>query len=369
MVTVLHYAPGFRNGGIESRLLDWYRNIDRSLIRFVLVKLNTEDDTDNIREFIELGGTFYNLPPFSLHSALSFSQRIREILAQEKVDIVHVHDVNSGVFVLREAKKNGIKCRILHSRTTSNLPHEKHVFIKSFFRKVAPIYANFYFACSVEAGIWGIGKRYQKVTSVIKNGIQVERFRFDENRRDSIRLQLGVANKIVIGTVGRLSDQKNIPFLVEVFNRLIKENKDYRLVIVGDGDRTILQRCFQKNSISQYVIVVGEKKNVWDYYMSFDIFCGTSLYEGFGTTAIESQASGLPTLVSEGFPESVAITDFIWRLPLDNQEKWVDTIKNNIGKRFAQNGLDMVNSSGYNAYNVAKELEAFYLTNARGGNN
>ena len=95
MITVLHYAPGFKTGGIESRLLDWYRNIYRNIIRFVLVKLNEEDDTANIQEFLELGGVFYNLPPFSMKSAILFSYRIGQIIHNENVDIVHVHDVNS----------------------------------------------------------------------------------------------------------------------------------------------------------------------------------------------------------------------------------------------------------------------------------
>ncbi|MGX8703349.1 MAG: hypothetical protein ACSW8H_02725, partial [bacterium] len=80
MITVLHYAPGFRTGGIESRLLDWYRNIDRSKVRFVLIKLNPDDDTPNIREFLALGGRFYDLPPFTFKTAFDFSGRIRKIL-------------------------------------------------------------------------------------------------------------------------------------------------------------------------------------------------------------------------------------------------------------------------------------------------
>lgn len=361
MITVLHYAPGFKTGGIESRLLDWYRNIDRNQIRFVLVKLNNLDDTENIAEFFELGGTFYNLPPFSSKSAISFSKKISDIIQKEKVDIVHVHDVNTGVFVLREAKRHGIKCRILHSRTTSNLPHEKNVFIKAIFRKLAPIYANHYFACSIEAGEWGIGHRYKDKIRVIKNGIQADRFVFDNVTRDRIRKQLGVTDNIVVGTVGRLSDQKNLPFLLVVFNNVLNKHKEYRLVIVGDGDRSILQRYFKQNPISDYVILTGDKKNVWDYYMSFDVFCGTSLYEGFGTTAIESQASGLPTLVSNRFPETVIISDFIWRLPINEIECWSDMIVQNEGKRYAKDGIQAVNQNGYNANYVAKELESFYM--------
>ncbi len=364
MVTVLHYAPGFKTGGIESRLLDWYRNIDRSKVRFVLIKLNTLDNTENIDEFVKLGGVFYDLPPFSLKTAVSFPQKIKQILKNEHVDIVHVHDVNSGIFVLREAKKLGIKCRILHSRTTSNLPQEKNVWVKTIFRKNAPKYANHFFACSVEAGIWGIGVEYRDSTIVIKNGIQVDEFIFNEAVRNDIRNSLNLIDKKVIGTVGRLSDQKNLPFLLDVFERVLEYDENYRLVIVGDGDRNILENYYKHHPIRDYVIVTGNKKNVWDYYMAFDIFCGTSLYEGFGTTAIESQASGLPTIVSTSFPETVVVSDFILRLPIDNIDLWVKEILNRVGKRYSEEGITAVNESGYNASIVAKELEVFYCNNA-----
>lgn len=363
MITVLHYAPGFKTGGIESRLLDWYRNIDRSKVRFVLIKLNNLDDTDNIAEFVKLGGTFYDLPPFSIKEAFTFPQAINKILKKEHVDIVHVHDVNSGIFVLKEAKKLGIKCRILHSRTTSYLPQERNVWIKTIFRKNAPRYANHFFACSVEAGIWGIGKKYKESTVVIKNGIQVDRFVYNEGNRNELRNSLGVSDKKVIGTVGRLSDQKNLPFLLEIFRKIIEIDNSYRLIIVGDGDRSILENYYKRYPISDYVIVTGNKKNVWDYYMAFDIFCGTSLYEGFGTTAIESQASGLPTIVSTNFPETVVVTDFIWRLPIDNSDIWVKKIFEMIGERYSEKGLIAVNEGGYNAALVAKDLQIFYCRN------
>ena len=168
MIKVLHYAPGFRNGGIESRLLDWYRNTDRSKIQYVLVKLNNIDDTENMREFKKLGGIHYNLPPLNATNILMFPTRIKKILIEEKIDIVHVHNPISGLFVLRESKRLGVKCRILHSRTTDYLPTEKNKLFKNVLRHFTPNYANHFFACSIEAGIWGCGEDRKDEIVVIK---------------------------------------------------------------------------------------------------------------------------------------------------------------------------------------------------------
>ena len=365
MIKVLHYAPGFRSGGIESRLLDWYRNIDRDIVQFILVKLNYDDDTEDIKEFKKLGGILYNLPEFSLGNYSFFIRNIKHILLNEKIDIVHVHDLNSGYFVLKEAKKIGIKCRILHSRTTGYLPNERNMFVKPFLKRLARVYANQYFACSQEAGVWGCGKNKEII--VIKNGIQTDKYIFDLNVRSRLRKELGIEKKKVVGYIGRISTQKNIPFLLKVFSELAKTNEEYVLLIVGGGDQSIIQSYYGEKRIPNNVVLLGEKSDVWNYYMCMDVFCSPSYYEGFGTTAIEAQASGLPTIVSKGFPSVIQLTDFAYRLKtdLDNVKNWVDKIEECIGKRYPDYGLETVIKEGYCAKETSKFLLEFYKTHTQ----
>lgn len=365
MIKVLHYAPGFRSGGIESRLLDWYRNIDRSKVQFILIKLNNEDSTANMQEFLQLGGKFYNLPSFSLRNYLNFCKRIKQVIIDERIDVVHVHDVNSGFFVLKIAQSLGVKCRILHSRTTEYLPNERNLLIKKFLKSKAYKYANHYFACSYEAGIWGIGEERKDEVIVIKNGIQTNYYQYNEITRNRIRRELSIKEKKVVGSIGRLSPQKNISYLLDVFNKLTEKHDDYVLVLVGEGDREPINEFINKHNLHGKVILVGEKKNVWDYYMSFDVFVGTSLYEGFGTTAIESQATGLPTVLSTGFPEVVVLSNLAIRIPFDNQSSWVSEIEQRAGLRNYQQGMNSVIVAGYSADSVAKYLQRFYESNSR----
>lgn len=364
MIKVLHYTPGFLYGGIESRLLDWYRNIDRTKIQFQIIKLNNIDDTDNINEFVSLGGKFHDLNPFNLKYGFKLEKDIYNVIINEHIDIVHVHDTNTGLLALRAAKKAGIKCRILHSRTTDFLPNEKNKIIKQIFMKIAPEYATDYFACSYEAGIFGCGYNNKDKVVVIKNGIQDNYYCFDKCKREKIRNEIGINNKFVIGSVSRLSRQKNIPFLLNVFSEYSKEDPDAVLLLVGGGESNIVDQYLVDNPlIYDKVIMLGTKKNIWDYYMAMDIFCGTSYYEGFGTTAIEAQASGLPTLVSTGFPLSVEVSDFIKRLEISDSSisQWLSSIKHYKNKRFSDEGLKCVVDSGYTAKQVAADLEQFYL--------
>lgn len=361
MIHVLHYAPGFESGGIESRLLDWYRNIDREKIKFILIKLNTIDNSENIKEFCELGGKFYNLPPISLSKIIDFELTVKKIILKEKIDIVHVHDTNSGVFVLNAAKKAGVKHRIYHSRTTDFLPNERSLLIKKFLMKIAPFCATEYFACSKEAAVFAFGEKKAKNATVVKNGIQTEYFLFDNNKRHDIRNKYGVDDKIVIGSIGRLSPQKNVLFLLELIKDLHSLDGRYVLMLVGGGDTQEILKFITANNLSDCVILTGNKKNVWDFYSAIDIFVGASLYEGFGTTAIEAQASGLPTIISEGFPKTVCISSLIYRISTAKMNEWIKTILAITDtKRCQEEGLKSVRENGYSASDVAKWLQEFY---------
>lgn len=365
-IRVLHYAPGFLSGGIESRLLDWYRNIDRSKVQFCLVKLNNIDDTYNVNEFKHLGGEIYNLPSLSIKNLFKYMKMLNNLFQTEKFDIVHVHDVSSGTFVLMMAKLYKIKTRILHSRTTNYLPKEKNLLIKKCLRKIAPIFSNNFFACSYEAGVWGFGKKNSEKVKVIKNGIQIEKFMFNEEIRKKIRRDLGIENKKVIGTISRLSDQKNILFLLDIFREIYQRDNNVVLLIVGEGDiKNELVKKAKSLSLDKQIIFLGERMDVWNYYMSFDVFISTSFYEGFGTTAIESQATGTPTILSTGFPEVVCITDIVERIDLnDSMNKWVNKVMNAMVIRGDKTTVDKIIAAGYSARAVAKELESIYLGEA-----
>ncbi|MGW8382069.1 glycosyltransferase [Streptococcus parasuis] len=362
MIKVLHYTPGFHIGGIEARLLDWYRNIDREKIQFLLIKLNQNDNTDNINEFVSLGGKYFNLPSFNIVNSIRLERMIYNIITEEKIDIVHVHDTNSGLIALRAAKKANVECRILHSRTSDFLPNEKNRIIKQIFMKIAPSYATDFFACSIKAGIWGCGKNNTDKIIVLKNGIQDDMYQFNNKIRTSLRKELGIDNKFVVGTVSRLSPQKNIPFLIKIYNDYYQLDRDAFLLIVGSGDdQSVINELKKYPQLNGKYIIAGAKKNIWDYYMAMDIFCGTSFYEGFGTTAIEAQAAGLPTLLSKGFPEEIEVTNFVQRLDIADTSEWIQQINQWKNKRFSKEGINAIRFNGYSAEIVAKDLEKFYL--------
>lgn len=363
-VKVLHYIPGFNIGGIESRLLDWYENIDHDKVEFVVVKLNTNNDSDKLIQFVELGGRYHNLPAFKPQKFIQYIVNLKRIFKEEMPDVVHVHSLSTGIFPLYFAKKYNVPVRILHSRTTGYLPNEKNILLKKIFKKFTAMFATDYFACSYEAGIWGCGEKNKDKIRVIKNGIDLQRFEFDERIRTELREKLGLQDKLIIGTIGRLSPQKNLSFLLDVFSIAVKQNPNLVLLIVGEGTlRKEMEVVAEELGILEAVRFLGAHSDVWNYYMAFDIFIGTSFYEGFGTTAIEAQATGVPTILSEGFPGSVVLTDYVKRISLsESREEWASEIVNTKLRRRSKEDIVAIDIAGYSAQRVSKELQEFYCS-------
>ncbi len=70
---------------------------------------------------------------------------------------------------------------------------------------------------------------------IIRNGIIIEDFVFDRQKRTAKRKELGLEGKFIVGHVGRFMKQKNHIFLLEVFKCLSDSEKDAHLLIVGEG--------------------------------------------------------------------------------------------------------------------------------------
>ena len=75
------------------------------------------------------------------------------------------------------------------------------------------------------------------------------------------------------------------------------------------------------------VIFTGAVNNVYDYMQAMDAFIFPSLFEGLGMVALEAQAVGIPTYISDNCPHDVLITDYAHMVSLNTStEKWASLI-------------------------------------------
>jgi len=269
------------DGGVESVVMNYYRNIDRNKIQFHF--LCDEDSTDIPYEEIEkLGGKVIVIPPYQ--KLFKYQKELYRIFKENNYKIVHSHINALSVFPLRIAKKAKIPVRIAHSHSTSNKKEWKKNILKMILRPLSKLYANNYFACTEYAGKWLFGKKVveRKELNVINNAIDLKKFEFNENTRKALREELGIKDDtLIIGHVGRFMKQKNHEFLIEVFNEVYKKNQNTLLILIGQGPllSEIKQKAINLN-IEDKIKFIGQVTDVEKYYNIMDIFLFPSIYEG-----------------------------------------------------------------------------------------
>lgn len=360
-IKVAHVIGMAINGGTESLWINYYKNINRDLIQFDFL-VESESKLINKKEIEKLGGNVIIIPSYK--NVFKYMRTLKKIFKKNKYDIVHSNMNALSVFPLRAAKKAGIKIRIAHSHSTSNKLEWKKNIIKNLLRLFSKKYATHYMACSERAGRWLFGNKTfdsGKVT-IIKNAIDIDKFKFNHQLRKNIRSEYFVSDdEILIGNIGRMMPQKNQLFLLDVFSKFHSFNQKSKLMIVNDGP--LLEKLKTKVEslrLKDSVIFVGPKTNISDFYSAFDVFTLPSLYEGLGIVLIEAQANGLNCLASQNVPHEVDVTGNVLFLDLDI-EKWFSELKKISTSRSSWTYCsDCLTHNNYCITNSVKKLEDLY---------
>lgn len=362
LIRILHYIPGFLYGGIESIFLDWYKNIDKNQFTFELLLRTQDDDASALKEYKSLGGKYYRLTTIS--NLLAFKKNVKDFFEKHcNYDILHVHDTDP--FVMKYAKKYGIKKIILHSHTSN--PHfsfkQQVKFVNEKLSK--NLYADYAFACSKKAALWKFKHLVHKNNPVIifHNAIDSKKYEFNDYIRKVTRCDLNVNNKFLIGHVGRLTYQKNQFYLLEIFKKIIEINQDSILIILGDGpDEKGLKLYAKKLDLEKKVIFFGARDDVADLLQAMDCFLLPSRYEGLPVTLIEAQAAGLPCFISDVVSEEAdLIPKLIYRHSItDKPEIWAADIVDKARKTDRTNKRELIIKSGYDIKTEVKKLEQKY---------
>ena len=162
---------------------------------------------------------------------------------------------------------------------------------------------------------------------IMENAIKVDRFRFDPNKRERIRKEYNIPDEaLLIGHIGWFIKLKNQQFLVRILEKLIKTKENAYLMFIGGGKQVDkIKRMARDKGLSDRVRFIGNIKDTSDYYSAFDVFCLPSLFEGMPVVAIEAQANGLPTIISDSITREAERNNNCLFLPLDKPEEWIES--------------------------------------------
>lgn len=330
-IRVLHFELSDSVGGIESFLLNVYKNIDRNKYQFDFV--TTANKPAFGKQLKELGGKIYKVPPYK--NIIQYSQSITKII-KKGYDIVHIHK-NSAANILPIIichKFDGVKI-ITHSHNTAPSSGRISIFLHYINKSILFNYANFRLACSTEAGEWLYGNNKTSNFEVIRNGIMTEKYKFNEKIYINMREKLGIPeNAIVIGHVGRFSAQKNHNQLIDIFNVLKNKCSNTYLLLIGDGELSgTIKLKVKELNLCDRVLFLGTRNDVAELMLCMDAFLLPSIYEGLPIVGVEAQAAGLPLFCSDTVSPEIEISDSIhWFSLKDDFSELCDIIIDTISK-------------------------------------
>ena len=370
MVRVLHELSALDGGGVAKLLYDYYSHMDREKIHFDFLIQDFYDEGIYEKPLRELGCTIYKIPRIKKDKK-GYLRGMKKVISDGNYDVVHSHMGARGLFPMYYARKAKVSQRIVHS----HIAYEPIGRLKRCFdimlSCVAKMNATSLFACGREAGIYMWGKRCSqkgKIT-IMTNAVDTEAYEFVPEIRVRKRKELDVEDKLVIGIVGRLSEQKNYPFLFEAYKELLKKRNDTVLVIVGRGlEEEVIKERARQLEIEQNILFLGVRNDVPALLNAFDIFVLPSHYEGLPVVLIEAQANGLKQLVSNKVTDEMSITDLIEFLPIENTEQlWAERMAACCGE-VEKRGIyrQQVADAGYDIKLASKKMEEFYLMEEKG---
>ena len=321
---ILHVIGAMNRGGAETLVMNLYRSIDRSRIQFDFL-VNELGTCDYDKEIDELGGKMFEVPRYNIANYPVYRRACQAFFSNHHHPVVHGHIGLPAPIYLSIARRHGAAC-IAHSHA-QNYPLSPGELVFRIATHPTRRCADRFLACSVQAGLDRYGEEvvHSDRFHVLKNGIDIERSRFSEQARVSIRRELGVDLQTpLFGHVGRMTHIKNQTFLLEVFARILNTLPSAQLVLVGRGeDEADIRSRVAALGIGDHVQLLGVRDDVPAILSALDVFIFPSLKEGLANATVEAQASGARCLLSTGVPELARISpDTIFK-PLDaGAEAW-----------------------------------------------
>ncbi|GAA2956352.1 hypothetical protein FC48_GL001422 [Ligilactobacillus murinus DSM 20452 = NBRC 14221] len=348
------------SGGAGQVVIDYFSHMKyREDYDIDVITLNVE--SDKLRRRYESAGMRVLLIPSKKESILKNLLSMYHIFRRKKYDIAYGHMTLTNCFPFCIAKLCGIRTRISHSHLVVS-----PTIFNRVLAKATQLFSTDYLACGIEAGKSLYGDH---PFEVFNNAIDLQKFKYNSYIRYKIRKNNDITDdNFVIGHIGRFDKQKNHDQLIDIFKVIVSENKDAKLILIGDG--ILLSKIKEKvknYGIEKNVIFTGAIDNVAEYIQAMDVFVLPSLYEGLCLSAIEAQCSGVPCVFSDTVSIETKKIENVYFVGLnDSSEKWAREILSMENTMREKKSIQILKEYGYDINIEAQRLDV-YLRNSLTG--
>jgi len=296
-------------GGTKKHILQLLRNMpkeryDQSLLCSTLRTPSFQPEVERLRAE---GFKVYvirmqrDISPIS--DVMAFARLWKHLLGR-KYDIVHAHSSKAGILARLAAALAGVETVIYspHGYAFISEPPGLRLLFYKLAEKAAARVTDMTVAVSrseLEAALEANVCRPDRIR-VIENGLSEEEMKLPRTR-SAKRTELGVCRgELLVGSVGRLSTQKNMKAFIEAASTIALTRRNVKFVIAGLGPELLaLERQVIDLRVAQQVMLLGEVDDVSSLYAAMDVFVLPSLWEGLPYALLEAMAVGKPVVATD----------------------------------------------------------------------
>lgn len=345
MKHIIQFVGSLNMGGAETLVKDYACEMIKDTKVTVVVISKSIPATANEKQLLDSGVEIINLSEFYPTSKYKIGKGVQLIkrciwlkkyIIETKVDVIHLHlFLNKYLYIIKRGIRN---VRLFH--TVHNEPDI--CFNSNYTRRLEKYFTNKLIkdnnmrliALHDNMRVELNQMFHVDNTVVVNNGINLERFdkKLYAQSRDELLAEIGLKkDDFIIGHVGRFAKPKNHKFLVDVFNELLKNKENAKLLLVGVGPlKEHVKEQIASYHIEDKVVMLENRGDIPALMSLMDVFLFPSIYEGLPVVLVEAQAMGLKCIVSENITQSVHVTENYMSLSLDADVLvWCDAILNN----------------------------------------
>jgi len=270
--------------------------------------------------------------PFAL--ALPYSPEIDKFIDAQEFDIIHAHHPNIlGMAARRWASKKDIPLVFTWHSRYDHYTHYASLIPEDVAMRWV-MHNAYQFAARADHVIFptqSVSDLYsddldQHRISIVPSGVNEDLF------ADALPLSVRERHRIprdakLLITVSRLSQEKNIIFLMRSVRRFLRNHSDIYFVVCGEGELYAeAEKLFDEDGVRDRVIFVGRiaREVVKDYLAAADVFVYSSTTETQGTIVTEAMYSGVPIVAVRATGVTDLVEDGVSGILTD--EKWSDFV-------------------------------------------
>lgn len=326
MKKVLEIIRQGQIGGGESHLLDLVYYLDKTRYQPICLSFT---GGEMINRLEKMGIKCYVIESQSAFD-MNVQKRVKALMKDERVDIVHAHGSRAASNILYPAKSLHIPfIYTVHGWSFHDDQNPMVKTLRGWSEKLICYYADNVICVSESNAETGRQVFGLKEVTVIENGINLDVFDRNRSFEDRRGLFHFSDDDFVVGFIARTTKQKNPLLFLEALKQVHVKNSKVKGLFVGEGDMDAEVDAFIHNhQMADYLYRSPFRTDVPELLNSIDVYCLPSLWEGLSIALLEAMAMGKAIIATptDGTKELIVDRENGLVVDFDNQQQLVNAI-------------------------------------------